>query len=50
MTTSKKVRHVISISYSFPFPLSLSYNRDRERGTPRKGSFSAKETGPELPY
>jgi hypothetical protein len=50
MTASKKVRHVISISYSFPFPLSLSYNRDRERGIPRKGSFSAKETGPEPPY
>jgi hypothetical protein len=39
-----------SISYPFPFPLSLSYNRDRERGIPRKGSFSAKETGPEPPY
>jgi hypothetical protein len=50
MTASKKVRHVISISYSFPFPLSLSYNRDRERGIPRKGSFSAKETSPEPPY
>jgi hypothetical protein len=42
--------HVISISYSFPFPLSLSYYRDQERGIPRKGSFSAKETGPEPPY
>jgi hypothetical protein len=39
-----------SISYPFPFPLSLSYNRDRERGIPRKGSFSVKETGPEPPY
>jgi hypothetical protein len=38
-----------SILYPF-FPLSLSYNRDRERGIPRKGSFSAKETGPEPPY
>jgi hypothetical protein len=38
------------ISYPFPFPLSLSYNRDRERGIPRKGSFSMKETGPEPPY
>jgi hypothetical protein len=38
-----------SISYPFPFPLSLSYNRDRERGIPRKGSFSAKETGPSPP-
>jgi hypothetical protein len=37
-------------SISYPFPLSLSYNRDRERGIPRKGSFSAKETGPEPPY
>jgi hypothetical protein len=40
-------RHLIS--YPFPFPLSLSYNRDRERGIPRKGSFSVKETGPEPP-
>jgi hypothetical protein len=50
MTASKKVCHIISILYSFPFPLSLSYNRDRERGIPRKGSFSVKETGPEPPY
>src|SRR5699024_4728858 len=39
-----------SISYPFPFPLSLSYNRDRERGIPRKGPFSMKETGSEPPY
>jgi hypothetical protein len=39
-----------SISYPFPFPLSLSYNRDRERGIPRKGSFSVKETSSEPPY
>jgi hypothetical protein len=39
-----------STSYPFPFPLSLSYNRDRERGIPRKGSFSVKETGSEPPY
>jgi hypothetical protein len=39
-----------SISCPFPFPLSLSYNRDRERGIPRKGSFSVKETGSEPPY
>jgi hypothetical protein len=39
-----------SILYPFPFPLSLSYNRDRERGIPRKGSFSVKETGPEPHY
>jgi hypothetical protein len=39
-----------SISYPFPFPLSLSYNMDRERGIPRKGSFSVKETGSEPPY
>jgi hypothetical protein len=37
-------------SISYPFPLSLSYNRDRERGIPRKGSFSVKETGPEPHY
>jgi hypothetical protein len=41
-------RHLIS--YPFPFPLSLSYNRDWERGIPRKGSFSVKETGSEPPY
>jgi hypothetical protein len=39
-----------SISYPFLFPLSLSYNRDQERGIPRKGSFSVKETGSEPPY
>jgi hypothetical protein len=39
-----------SISYPFPFPLSLSYNRDQQRGIPRKGSFSVKETGSEPPY
>jgi hypothetical protein len=38
-----------SISCPFPFPLSLSYNRDRERGIPRKGPFSVKETGSEPP-
>jgi hypothetical protein len=37
-------------SISYPFPLSLSYNRDRERGIPRKGSFSVKETGAKPPY
>jgi hypothetical protein len=37
-------------SISYPFPLSLSYNRDRERGIPRKGPFSVKETCPEPPY
>jgi hypothetical protein len=39
-----------SISCPFPFPLSLSYNRDQERGIPRKGPFSMKETGSEPPY
>jgi hypothetical protein len=39
-----------SISYPFPLPLSLSCYRDRERGILRKGSFSAKEAGPEPPY
>jgi hypothetical protein len=38
-----------SISYPFPLPLSLSCYRDRERGILRKGSFSAKEAGPEPP-
>jgi hypothetical protein len=39
-----------SISYPFPLPLSLSCYRDRERGILRKGSFSAKEAGPEPSY
>jgi hypothetical protein len=39
-----------SISCPFSFPLSLFYNRDRERGIPRKGPFSVKETGSEPPY
>jgi hypothetical protein len=39
-----------SVSYPFPLPLSLSCYRDRERGILRKGSFSAKEAGPEPPY
>jgi hypothetical protein len=38
-----------SISYPFPLPLSLSCYRDQERGILRKGSFSAKEAGPEPP-
>jgi hypothetical protein len=39
-----------SISYPFLLPLSLSCYRDRERGILRKGSFSAKEAGPEPSY
>jgi hypothetical protein len=39
-----------SISYPFPLPLSLSCYRDQERGILRKGSFSAKEAGPEPSY
>jgi hypothetical protein len=39
-----------SISYPFLLPLSLSGYRDRERGILRKGSFSAKEVGPEPSY
>jgi hypothetical protein len=39
-----------SISYPFFLPLSLSCYRDRERGILRKGSFSAKEAGPEPSY
>jgi hypothetical protein len=46
----KKVRHVIRFRILFLFSLSLSYNRDRERGIPRNGSFSVKETGSEPPY
>jgi hypothetical protein len=40
-----------SISYPFPLPLSLSLlQKGPRKGTPRKGSFSAKEAGPEPPY
>jgi hypothetical protein len=39
-----------SISYPFLLPLSLSCYRDRETGILRKGSFSAKEAGPEPSY
>jgi hypothetical protein len=37
-------------SCPFSFPLSLSCHRDRERGYVKKGSFPAKETGPEPSY
>jgi dienelactone hydrolase len=37
-------------SYPFPLPLSLSCYRDREKAIFRKGSFSAKEAGPEPSY
>jgi hypothetical protein len=37
------------LSYPFPLPISLSCYKDRERGILRKGSFSAKEAGPEPP-
>jgi hypothetical protein len=38
------------ISYPFPLPLPLSCYKDREKGIFRKGSFSAKEAGPEPSY
>jgi hypothetical protein len=49
MTASKKVRHVVRFRILFLF-LFISYYRDRERGILRKGSFSAKEAGPEPSY
>jgi hypothetical protein len=45
----KGVPHYLNL-YPFSFPLSLSCHRDRERGYFEKGSFSAKETGPEPSY
>jgi hypothetical protein len=45
----KKVCHIVQIHIPFSLPLSLSCYRDRERGILRKGSFSAKEAGPEPP-
>jgi hypothetical protein len=50
MTASKKVRHVISISYSFSSSSFSLLQQGPGKGIPRKGSFSAKETGPEPPY
>jgi hypothetical protein len=50
MTASKRCAMSSQIRILSFFSLSLSYSRDRERGTPRKGSFSAKETGPDPPY
>jgi hypothetical protein len=50
MTASKKVRHVVQISYPFfssPFSLLL---QGPGKGLLRKGSFSAKEAGPEPSY
>jgi hypothetical protein len=49
MTATKKVRHVIRFRILFLF-LFLSLTTGTGKGVPRKGSFSAKETGPEPPY
>jgi hypothetical protein len=39
-----------SISYPFPFSSFSLLQQGPGKGIPRKGSFSAKETGPEPPY
>jgi hypothetical protein len=49
MTASKKVRHVIRFRILFHF-LFLSLASGIGKGILRKGSFSAKEAGPEPPY
>jgi hypothetical protein len=48
MTASKKVRHVVQFCILFIFPFSLLL-QGPGKGILRKGSFSAKEAGPE-PY
>jgi hypothetical protein len=50
MTASKKVRHVVRFRILFLFLFLSLLQQGPGKGTPRKGSFSAKETGPELPY
>jgi hypothetical protein len=49
MITSKKVRHVVQFRILFFFPFSLLL-QGLGKGILRKGSFSAKEAGPEPPY
>jgi hypothetical protein len=49
MTASKKVRHVIRFCILFTSSFSL-LPQGSEKGILRKGSFSAKEAGPEPPY
>jgi hypothetical protein len=49
MTAPKKVRHIAYIYILFPFP-SLSLATGIGKGDISKGSFSAKETGPEPSY
>jgi hypothetical protein len=49
MTASKKVRHVIRFRILFLF-LFISLTTGTGKGDTPKGSFSAKEAGPEPPY
>jgi hypothetical protein len=49
MTASKKVRHTVQIHIIFLFPFSLLL-QGPGKGIFRKGSFSAKEAGPEPSY
>jgi hypothetical protein len=49
MTASKKVRHVVQFRILFLFPF-LSLATGTGKGMLRKGSFYAKEAGPEPSY
>jgi hypothetical protein len=49
MIASEKVRHTIQFRILFHFLFLSLLQQGPGKGTPRKGSFSAKETGPEPP-
>jgi hypothetical protein len=49
MTASKKVCHVVRFRIIFLFLFLSLLQQGPGEGTPRKGSFSTKETGPEPP-
>jgi hypothetical protein len=47
MTASKKVRHVVRFRILFLFLFLSLLQQGPGKGTPRKGSFNAKEANPE---
>jgi hypothetical protein len=49
MTASKKVRHVVRFRILFLFLFLSLLQQGPGKGTPRKGSFNAKEANPEPP-
>jgi hypothetical protein len=50
MTASKKVRHIVKFRILFLFPFLSLLLQGPGKGILRKGSFSAKEAGPEPSY